>query len=311
MKKPVLVVMAAGMGSRYGGLKQIDPVGPDGEVIIDYSIYDAVQAGFEKVVFIIKRAIEDEFKSVIGARIGEKMEVAYAFQELDMLPAGVSIPAGREKPWGTSHAVLCARDVIDGPFAVINADDYYGPSAYKVLYDFLASDACQSGQANYAMVGYLIENTVTDKGTVARGVCEADENGMLNSIVERLKIAQTETGARFTEDDGATWTDIPAGTLVSMNYWGFNESLFPALEASLKGFLAANLEKNPLKCECLLPNSVGDMIKQGVAGVRVLSSPDRWYGVTYKEDKPGVVAAIAEKHKAGVYPTPLWSNMGR
>ncbi len=309
MKKPVLVVLAAGMGSRYGGLKQIDPVGPDGEVIIDYSIYDAVQAGFEKVIFIIKRAIEADFKAAIGNRIAQRVQVEYAFQELANIPAEFSIPEGREKPWGTTHAVLATEGMLDGPFAVINADDYYGPEAYKVLYDFLTSDAAQNGDGHYAMVGYLIEKTVTDKGTVARGVCQADANGYLQTIVERLKIEETDNGARYTEDDGQSWTPIAPGTLVSMNFWGFNESLFPALHKSLSAYLTENLPKNPMKCECLLPNSVDEMIKSGTADVRVLKSNDRWYGVTYKEDKPGVMAAIRAKHEDGLYPTPLWPNM--
>lgn len=309
MNKPVLVVLAAGMGSRYGGLKQIEPVGPDGELIIDYSIYDAVQAGFEKVVFIIKHEIEQEFKEAIGERIAQNINVEYAFQALGQLPDGYSLPEGRVKPWGTTHAVLAARNLIDGPFAVINADDYYGPHAYKVLYDFLASDRSGGEKRHYAMVGYRIENTVTDKGTVARGVCEADENGFLSAITERLKIEQATGGARYTEDDGASWVDLPSGTLVSMNFWGFDESFIKASLRDFPAFLDENLSKNPQKCEYLLPTEVDKLIRVGEADVKVLKSGDRWYGVTYKEDKPGVVAAIADKHKNGLYPTPLWSNI--
>lgn len=308
MDKPALVVLAAGMGSRYGGLKQIDPVGPDGEVIIDYSIYDAVQAGFEKVIFIIKKEIEEDFKATIGNRVAQKVQVEYAFQEIGQLPEGYSVPEGRKKPWGTTHAVMAIAGLVNGPFAVINADDYYGPEAYRVLYNFLTSEKAQGGQ-HYAMVGYHIENTVTDKGTVARGVCAADANGYLTAIVERLQIEQAENGARYTEDDGKTWTDLPAGTLVSMNFWGFVPGLLDLAKRDFPAFLDENLPKNPEKCEFLLPNYVGQLIGKGEADVKVLQSGERWFGVTYKEDKPGVVQAIAEKHKAGLYPTPLWSNM--
>ncbi|MDL2295189.1 nucleotidyltransferase [Ruminococcaceae bacterium OttesenSCG-928-D13] len=309
MEKPVLVVLAAGMGSRYGGLKQIDPVGPSGEVIIDYSIYDAKKAGFEKVIFIIKHEIEADFKEVIGSRIKNDIEVEYVFQEVDQMPAGYSLPEGRVKPWGTTHAVLAAKDKIKGPFAVINADDYYGPEAYKVLYDFLSTERPADGKDHFAMVGYLIENTVTDKGTVARGVCQADGSGYLTAIVERLKVAKHGAGARYTEDDGASWTDLPPGTLVSMNFWGFDPGFLRQAEEGFPAFLDKNLPVNPEKCEYLLPSSVDEMIRAGTADVKVLQSGDVWYGVTYKEDKPGVMAAIAEKHKAGQYPTPLWSDM--
>lgn len=313
MSKPILVVLAAGMGSRYGGLKQIDPVGPDGEVIIDYSVFDAVKAGFEKVVFIIKREIEKDFKEVIGERMSKNVQVEYAFQELDKLPAGYTVPEGRVKPWGTTHAVLCAKDKLDGPFAVINADDYYGPEAYRKIYDFLSADKSAGGENpgrhHFGMVGYLVENTVTDAGSVARGVCEADENGFLADIVERLKIEKTAAGARFTEDDGQSWTELPAGTLVSMNFWGFDQSFLEKAEKGFPAFLDANLPVNPMKCEYLLPTTVDGMIKGGIADVKVMSSSDKWYGVTYKEDKPGVVKAIADKHASGQYPTPLWGNM--
>lgn len=310
MEKPVLVVMAAGMGSRYGGLKQIDPVGPDGEVIIDYSVYDAKKAGFEKVIFIIKREIEKDFKQAIGVRMEKNIEVAYAFQQLEQLPSGFSVPEGRSKPWGTTHAVLAAKDLIKGPFAVINADDYYGPHAYGVMYDFLAAEKPADGKNHFAMVGYRIENTVTDKGSVARGVCRADENGYLRDIVERLKVEKTESGARYTEDDGQSWTKLPAGTLVSMNFWGLDTGFLDASEEAFPEFLAENLPENPMKCEFLLPAEVDRMIKAGEADVKVLQSADRWHGVTYKEDKPEVMAALAGMHQNGLYPTPLWSGMG-
>lgn len=307
MSKPVLVVLAAGMGSRYGGLKQIDPVGPDNEVIIDYSLYDAKKAGFEKVIFIIKHEIEEDFYEVIGNRISKNMQVAYAFQELDELPAGYTVPEGRVKPWGTTHAVMCAKKEIgDSPFAVINADDYYGPTAFKTLYDFLSKPSEKNGKGHFAMVGYHIENTVTDKGFVARGVCSANSAGELTDIVERTKIEKSKDGAKFTEDDGKTWTDIPAGTLVSMNFWGFDDTFMDAAERDFPLFLTNEVPKNPEKSEYLLPSTVDGMIKDKTADVKVLSSKDRWYGVTYKEDKPSVVKAVMEKHKNGEYPTPLW-----
>ena len=310
MEKPVLVVLAAGMGSRYGGLKQIDPVGPEGELIIDYSIFDAVRAGFKKVVFIIKEELEQSFREAIGNRVSESIEVEYAFQKLNQLPAGFSVPEGREKPWGTTHAVMSIKDIVTGPFAVINADDYYGPAAFDTIYKFLTAEKPQDGKSHYAMVGYHLQNTVTDKGSVARGVCQANDEGYLTAIVERTKIEKTENGARFTEDDGATWTDIPGNTLVSMNFWGFDENFIAAAEAGFAAFLTENLPKNPMKCEYLLPFSVDQLIKAGKADVSVLSSKDRWHGVTYKEDKPEVVASISALHQQGLYPTPLWRNMG-
>ncbi len=305
MEQPVLVVMAAGMGSRYGGLKQIDPVGPDGEFIIDYSLYDAVRAGFKKVIFIIKREIEREFREAVGNRYEGSIEVAYAFQALDALPAGFSAPGERVKPWGTTHAVLAAKEMLHGPFVVINADDYYGPEAFGVLRSFLMERSA-GGRNHYGMVGYRIENTVTDSGTVARGVCEADDEGFLRRIVERLKVEKTPGGARYTEDDGQSWVNLPAGTLVSMNFWGLDASFLEAAERDFAAFLARELPKNPLKCEYLLPGSIDAMIRSGEADVKVLGSRDVWHGVTYREDKPAVTAALAEKHAAGDYPTPLW-----
>ena len=305
MKKPVLVVLAAGMGSRYGGLKQIDPVGPNGEVIIDYSLYDAKKAGFEKVVFIIKHEIEKDFKEVIGNRMEKNMQVAYAYQQLDKLPAGFAVPQGREKPFGTSHALLCAKEEIDGPFAVINSDDYYGPSAYKTIYDFL-SQGHGGGKNHYAMVGYHVENTVTEHGSVTRGVCKADADGFLTEIVETSGIEKAPEGARAPGPDGKSWVPLEKGTLVSMNFWGFDESFLSAIEAGFPAFLEENLPKNPQKCEYLLPASVDAEIRKSAADVKVLSSADRWWGVTYKEDKPGVMDALRKKQEEGQYPTPLW-----
>lgn len=307
MKKPVLVILAAGMGSRYGGLKQVEPVGPSGEVIIDYSLYDAKQAGFEEVIFIIKHEIEDEFKEVIGNRISKYLKVSYAFQELNQLPEGYEVPTDREKPWGTTHAMLSAKELIDGPFLIINADDFYGADSYKTAYNFLANEMTE--EPNYAMVGYRVENTLTDMGAVTRGVCQKDANGNLTDIVERQKIEKSEKGARFTEDDGKTWTDIESGNLVSMNYWALNKSFIDKSEKAFAAFLDENLPVNPLKCEYLLPNSIGAMIKNNEINVKVLESGDNWYGITYKEDKPDVVNAIAKKHTDGIYPTPLWDNL--
>ena len=305
MKKPVLIVMAAGMGSRYGGLKQIDPVGPNGEVILDYSVYDAMRAGFEEVVFIIKHAIEKDFKEVVGARLEKQLKVHYAFQELDDLPDGYAVPEGRVKPWGTSHAIRAARHIVDGPFAVINADDYYGPEAFQVVYDYLTSTQ-DDDKYRYAMVGYYVKNTVTDAGTVARGVCEYDADGYLTTVVERTKIEKVGENARFTEDDGASWTDLAGDTLVSMNFWGFTRSMIDEIDAGLPAFLDKVITENPMKGEYLLPTVVNDLLHAEKATVKVLYSRDKWHGVTYKEDRPGVVASLKQKHEEGLYPTPMW-----
>lgn len=306
MNKPVLVVMAAGMGSRYGGLKQIDPVGNHGQLIIDYSIFDARRAGFETVVFIIKHEIEEPFKEAIGNRLSKVMNVKYAYQQLDNLPAGYSVPEGRTKPWGTSHAILSAKDVIDGPFAVINADDYYGPEAFQVIYDYLLQNPDKADKYEYAMVGYLLENTVTDAGHVARGVCVANADGYLTEVTERTQIEKYAGGIHFTEDGGATWTQTPGDTIVSMNLWGFNKSFISETEKRFAAFLDTALQTNPLKGEYFLPSVVSQLIAEDKAQVKVLTSGDKWYGVTYKEDKPVVVAAIAAKTADGMYPDNLW-----
>jgi hypothetical protein len=309
MKKPVLVVMAAGMGSRYGGMKQIDPVGPSGQLIIDYSIYDARRAGFETVIFVIKHEIEDSFKAAIGNRLSRVMNVKYAYQQLEELPAGFSVPEGRVKPWGTCHAVLAAKNLIDGPFAVINSDDYYGPEAFQVIYDYLcAHQEKHSGKYDYCMVSYLLKNTVSENGSVARGVCTPTADGMLAKVTERTRIEQYAGGIHFTEDDGATWTDLPGDTRVSMNLWGFGSSFLQEAEQRFSAWLSENLPKNPLKCEYFLPLVVSQLIEENSASVRILHSHDKWYGVTYKEDKPVVVAAIAKKIAAGEYPSDLWNE---
>lgn len=307
MKKPILVVMAAGMGSRYGGLKQMDPIGPSGEVIIDYSIYDAKRAGFETVVFIIKKEIEEAFREIVGNHIAEHMEVRYAFQELDRLPEGYEVPEGRVKPWGTAHAILSARDVIDAPFAVINADDYYGVDAYKVIYDYLSEHGHKEDKPyDFTMVGYLLGNTVSENGHVARGICEADSEGFLTSIVERTRIETYEDGIHFSADDGRTWSDLPFETIVSMNLWGFPRVFVDEIGRGFASFLDKALKENPAKAEYFLPDVVRHLLSQGEAKVKVLKSPDKWYGVTYQADKPVVVQAIADKVKAGIYPAKLW-----
>lgn len=305
MAEPILVVMAAGMGSRYGGLKQIDPVGVHGEIIIDFSLYDAYKVGFRRVIFIIKKAIEADFREVIGDRISQIMEVSYAYQEVNDLPEGFAVPEGRSKPWGTAHAVLACRGQIDAPFGVINADDYYGARAFRVLYDQLLSSA-DDGLYRYCMVGYQLENTLTDHGHVARGVCVVTPQGALSDIHERVRIERHGDLSQYTEDDGASWVTIPQGSTVSMNLWGFTPSLLEELERRFPAFLETTLAQNPLKAEYFLPSVVGELIAEGKASVHVLNSPDRWYGVTYREDKSVIEAAIAQMRTQGVYPEYLW-----
>jgi len=304
-KKPVLVIMAAGMGSRYGGLKQIDPVDAHGNKIIDFSIYDAVEAGFEKVVFIIKKAIEKEFKEHIGDRMAAHVKVEYVYQELFKLPDGSEVPDGRVKPWGTGHAILCCEEVIDGPFAVINADDYYGKSAFQSVFNFL-SQVQDGNKYQFSMVGYKLYNTLTENGHVARGVCTVSEHGLLTDICERTRIEKHGEKAEFTEDDGATWTGLSEDTLVSMNLWGFTRSILTELKERFPVFLNKELKENPLKCEYFLPFVVDELLKEEKAEVTVLKSTDRWYGVTYQEDKKTVVDAIAGFKAAGLYPEKLW-----
>lgn len=307
MKKPVLVVMAAGMGSRYGGLKQIDPVDKQGHIIMDFSIYDAVKAGFEKVVFIIKRENEADFKAAIGDRMSKVIEVEYVFQDLHNLPEGYEVPEGRVKPWGTGHAILSCLGTVDAPFAVINADDYYGSHAFQMIYDYLTSHE-DDEKYRYTMVGYVLENTLTENGHVARGVCVTDENGYLQEINERTHIEKRGDETAYTEDDGATWTVIPEGSIVSMNMWGFSQSILKELKDRFAKFLDENLEGNPMKCEYFLPFVVDELLGENKATVQVLKSLDKWYGVTYKEDKPVVVAAIQALKDSGLYPEKLWEE---
>jgi len=306
-KKPVLVIMAAGMGSRYGGLKQIDPVDAYGNIIMDFSIHDALEAGFEKVVFIIKKAIEEEFKEHVGKRMEKHVQVEYVYQELDKIPEGFEVPAERVKPWGTGHAVLCCKDVIDGPFAVINADDYYGKSAFQTIYDQLM--AVEDGEKyQYTMVGYQLYNTLTENGHVARGVCSMDEDGKLVDIHERTKIEKHGETAEYTEDDGATWTPLSKDTIVSMNMWGFTASILKELDQRFSAFLNREVPGNPLKSEYFLPFVVDELLKENKAEVTVLKSTDRWYGVTYKEDKKMVTDAIQALKDQGVYTETLWEE---
>ncbi len=283
-----LVVLAAGMGSRFGGLKQIEPIGPNGEALLDFSVYDAKKAGFNKVVFIIKEAIEKEFKETVGKRIEKLIDTEYVFQETYKLPEGYTCPEDREKPWGTAHAIYCCKDVVKTPFAVINADDYYGPSAYKQIYETLAS-----GTEDYCMVGFRLANTLTENGSVSRGVCEI-KDGYLDSITERTKIID----CKFTED-GENWTALSPDTVVSMNIWGFTPDVFEYITDYLKKFLDESI--NTPKSECYLPCFVSELIDAGKKKVKVLVAEDKWYGVTYKEDKDYVVASINKKIQNGEY----------
>jgi NDP-sugar pyrophosphorylase family protein len=305
MDKPVLVIMAAGMGSRYGGLKQIDPVDEQGNKIIDFSIYDAIRAGFKKVIFIIKKENERDFRTCIGDVVKGHIEVEYVFQELSDIPEGAVIPEGRIKPWGTAHAVLSCRKVIEGPFAVINADDFYGREAFRVIYDYLANNR-DDDKYRYAMVGYELRNTLTENGYVSRGVCSTDADGYLTDIVERTHIEKDGEGAKFTEDDGATYTAIDPESIVSMNMWGFTKGFIDETDKSFRRFFSETVPGNPLKAECYLPGVVDELLKADKATVKVLKSTDRWFGVTYKEDKPFVMESIKALKEKGEYPESLW-----
>jgi dTDP-glucose pyrophosphorylase len=288
-KDITLVVMAAGMGSRFGGLKQMEPVGPNGEVILDFSAYDAIKAGFTKIVFVIKHEIEADFKAIVGNHIAEKIKVEYAFQEINDLPEGFTCPADRTKPWGTAQAILSCKGIVNEPFAVVNADDYYGKTAFKKVADFLREDG-----NDYAMVGFRLENTLTENGYVSRGVCEI-EDGILTSVTERTKILD----CKFTEDDGATWEQLSPDSVVSMNLWGFKPDLFGYIEEGFKAFLTEKI--NVPKSEYYLPTVVSQLIDNGEKQVKVLVAEDKWYGVTYKEDKPNVVAALTQMVNNGLY----------
>ena len=305
MNRPTLVIMAAGMGSRYGGLKQLDPVTDEGEIIMDFSLYDAMMAGFDRAVFVIKEEMAEAFSELIEKRAGKYMETAFAYQKTDDLPEGYSVPEGRVKPWGTAHAVYSSRVAVDGPFAVINADDYYGPTGFNVIYDHLAN--CDNDGYDFCMVSYRLKNTITENGHVARGICSVTEDGKLEDIVERTKIMRIDDGSiSFTEDDGESWTPLDEETQVSMNFWGFTSRMYEELGARFPEFLDDALADDPLKREYLLPAVTDALIKEGKATVKVLSSQDKWYGVTYKKDKPDVMAALRSMKDKGLYPEKLW-----
>jgi len=299
--KPTLVVMAAGVGSRYGGLKQIDPVGPNGEIILDYSVYDAIRAGFGKVVFIIRRDIANDFKAIIGSHFTGRIQVEYVYQELSALPSGFSVPADRKKPWGTGHAVLCCKNAVQEPFGVINADDLYGAQSYKILGDYLSK--LNPAGNDYAMVGFKISNTLSDHGHVTRGICEVDDRRMLKTVVERFKIEKTAGGARY-QNEKEQWVPLNGGEIASMNMWGFTPTLFTFLEQKLPIFLK-DAVNNP-KAEFLLPSVVDELIKARKISLKVLDTPAKWLGITYKDDKPEVVRSVGDLVKNKTYPSPLW-----
>ncbi|MFR4595049.1 MAG: NDP-sugar synthase [Oscillospiraceae bacterium] len=299
--EPTLVIMAAGMGSRFGGLKQMTPVDEEGHFIIDFSLYDAYQAGFRRVAFIIKREIEQTFRETIGARMEKWFHVDYVYQELDRLPEGFAVPEGRRKPWGTAHAVACCRGVVEGPFAVINSDDFYGRGAYEAIYRFLTENKAPH---HYAMLGYQLRNTVTEFGSVARGVCHV-QDGMLLDITERTKIFKRGQDAAYTED-GETFVPLSGDSLVSMNFWGFTPEILDEIWNAFPAFLAENLPVNPEKCEFYLPTFVGSRLAEGKVRVRVLPCMETWHGVTYKEDLDSVKAAIGQLKREGKYPARLW-----
>lgn len=305
-KEPIVVVMAAGMGSRYGGLKQIDPVGAHGEILMDYALYDAKRAGFKRVLFIIKPEMQEEFHEVVGKRMESLMEVSYAFQKTDDLPEGFAVPEGRTKPWGTGHAILSCRGVADAPFAVINADDFYGAEAFEEMYRFLS--ASEDPEAlDFAMVGYVLENTLTENGHVARGVCEA-KDGYLQKVTERTRIEKHGDAVEYTEDDGQSWHALDPNAVVSMNLWGFTPAMLTQLEKHFAAFLTEALVKNPLKAEYFLPTVVNLLLESKKATVRVLTSGDKWYGMTYHEDKAKVCAALEAMIRADKYPENLWNR---
>jgi hypothetical protein len=305
--KPTLLVLAAGMGSRYAGLKQIDGFGPSGETIMDYSIHDALAAGFGKVVFVIRRDFEAAFRAAIGNQVERRVAVDYVFQELDALPAGFTPPAGRTKPWGTAHAIWCARRAIAEPFVSINADDYYGKKPFLAVAEHLAKPAAAGGVPAYCMVGYPIRETLSDHAAVTRAVCQVDGAGFLEALIERLKVERVGTGARYVDESGAVRT-LAGDEVASMNFWGFTPAVFAGLEEHLSRFLGAGSKEaiggNP---ECLIPTVVGDLIREKAAKVRVLSTSDHWFGVTHPQDKPGVMQTIREMVDRGDYPSPIWT----
>ena len=302
MKKTSLVVLAAGMGSRYGGLKQIDKIGPNGEIILELSVYDAIQAGFNEVIFIIKKEIEKDFKEAIGDKLAKQISVKYVFQDMNRIPENFVVPKGREKPWGTGHALLCCEDVIDSPFAVINADDYYGREGFVKLHNFLVQSTSQN---EYAMVGYILANTVSENGSVARGVCSV-EDGKLTNVDELTRIEKHKKSIEYSSDDGVTWLPLADNRLVSMNMWGFKSNFIQYMKQDFVSFLEHEVPKNLMKSEFFIPKEIGKMLQEQKIEVQVLQSEDKWYGVTYQEDKPVVQAGIKKLIEEGKYPVPLW-----
>ncbi len=304
MQKPTLIVLAAGIGSRYGGLKQVDPIGPHGEMIIDYSIYDAIRAGFGQVVFVINRKIEAIFRERVGKHIEAQCETVYVFQDLHDVPAGFQVPPNRTKPWGTGHATLCSQDVVHAPFAVINGDDFYGRASFQILADFLTQAQDQDGVYDYSMVGFGIENTLSEHGYVSRGVCRVDPHGNLIEVHERTHVEPAGNGGQYTAD-GENWLHIPAGTAVSMNMWGFTLSFMTELETRFPKFLAKNAHQIE-KAEYFLPLPINQLLAEKKAAVRVLPTHERWFGVTYQPDKDRVIQAIRDLVGQHVYPEKLW-----
>ena len=304
-KEPTLVIMAAGMGSRYGGLKQVDTITDTDEIIVDFSLYDAMLAGFDRAIFIIREEHRDLFREVIDERAGRFMKIEYAYQKIDDIPQGVAVPEDRKKPRGTAHAVLSCSDMIDGPFAVINADDYYGPDGFAAIYEYLTTHEDGEKQ-EYCMVGYKLENTVTENGTVSRGVCTIDENGNLADVTERTKIKEVDGRISYTEDEGETWIPLPDGTIVSMNFWGFTAGMMNELKDGMDEFFETKFISDPVKSECYLPAVADNLIKTGKANVKVLNSSDAWYGITYPEDKEDVKNALESMKDKGLYPPKLW-----
>jgi len=303
MPSPALVIMAAGIGSRYGGLKQIDPVGPSGEIVIDYSMYDALRAGFSKIVFIIRRDIEKPFREKVGRAVEKRVDTEYVFQDLDSLPGGFTVPANRAKPWGTAHAVLCCKSRIKTPFAVINADDFYGPGAFRLLSGFLKDAGERDGIMDFCLIGYVLKNTLSEHGRVARGVCEAGPDGLLKSITELTTIQRVGNEIKCAED-GKTWSVLEPDCLVSMNCWGYTTGLFKELETRFPYFLEKNISAP--KAEFYLSTVTGEMVRDGKARVRVLPTTEKWYGITYQEDKPMVLQSIRGLVEQGLYPGNLW-----
>lgn len=302
--KPILVVMAAGLGSRYGGLKQIDKIGPNGEILLELAVHDAISAGFEKVIFILREEIREEFKELIGNKLLKYIDIEYVIQKIDTLPEGYLVPEGRNKPWGTGHAILCAKDVINEPFVVINADDFYGREAYKNIYDLLVNNEDEN---MYGMIGYKLCNTLSDNGHVARGVCKV-KDGYLEEVVERTKIVKKENSALYTEDE-VMWHELNYNSIVSMNMWAFNPNIFEELEKDFKKFLDTEVKDNPLKSEYFIPTVVTKLLNENKIKVKVTESNDKWYGVTYQGDKDLVRAAIEEMIRNGIYKRNMWEGV--